>query len=771
MGTATGGTNSFGPQSNLLSVSGVVFENDHPDFVAGRFSDGDDHRSASLATNPIAANPGAMIIPTPDPLPLPLPIPNPIPVPQWPIPRDPRPLPAFCMPVSGRYVLSRPQTGGPFSPTLPINLFSMTIRIDVDRFYPQNRISIEVSRMFPSSRLHLVAEVTSDVCSALNRRIITANISYREGNAALLVGNTLTFRALRTTGVNYGAYELEVSGGGTATKTYPLTFESIYFDSVEFEVDVVDNAGTTLTAYDTGTHPNRPAALRAETLSLVDVYNRAGFDARMSPRGGVIPSTGAGGNGTWSDAEMHNAMVAYWSRFGNTPNWAMWVLYAAQHDQGRSLGGVMFDDIGPQHRQGTAIFTDSFIQDAPAGDPNPAAWRNRMQFWTAIHEMGHAFNLAHSWQKSLGTGWVPLANEPEARSFMNYPYSVAGGQARFFSDFHFRFSDAELVFMRHAPRRFVQMGNSNWFDNHGFEAPESLNQSGAWQLEIRPNRRENTYRFLEPVTMELKLSNTSGGEAAIEKDLLAEGCHVSVFVQRQGGSLRQLKPMINRCHKPHSDMLGSGESIYGAHMISTSTDGWLIDEPGFYKVQAAVDMGGEIVVSNVLRLYVAPPISMEEGQLGGDFFTEDVGRLLAFAGAPELSRAEVVLRRILDTCSDNPAAVHASMAIYNPLLRNFKRLAATDDGKGLRIEVQSAKVDAAAKSQLAFLLKDPNFAADSVGHIRYFDQLQSIAKSMRTDGDEKGAVDVLQNSIALMKSRGVLTSVIARTEKQISGPV
>ena len=28
------------------------------------------------------------------------------------------------------------------------------------------------------------------------------------------------------------------------------------------------------------------------------------------------------------------------------------------------------------------------------------------------HEMGHAFNLAHSWQKSLGTPWIPLADEP-----------------------------------------------------------------------------------------------------------------------------------------------------------------------------------------------------------------------------------------------------------------------------------------------------------------------------------------------------------------------
>ena len=72
---------------------------------------------------------------------------------------------------------------------------------------------------------------------------------------------------------------------------------------------------------------------------------------------------------------------------------------------------------------------------------------------------------------------MPLADEPEARSFMNYPYNVAGGQAAFFADFEFRFSDQELLFIRHAPERFVQMGNAAWFDHHGFE--EAAVRQGA----------------------------------------------------------------------------------------------------------------------------------------------------------------------------------------------------------------------------------------------------------------------------------------------------
>ena len=109
---------------------------------------------------------------------------------------------------------------------------------------------------------------------------------------------------------------------------------------------------------------------------------------------------GAAPGGTWSDMEMHDAMQVHWSRFANTAQWAMWVFFAALHESGTGLGGIMYDDIGPNHRQGTALFVDSFIARPPSGDPNPDAWRDRMRFWTAVHEMGHAFNLAHSWQKA-----------------------------------------------------------------------------------------------------------------------------------------------------------------------------------------------------------------------------------------------------------------------------------------------------------------------------------------------------------------------------------
>ena len=321
--------------------------------------------------------------------------------------------------------------------------------------------------------------------------------------------------------------------------------------------------------------------------------------------------------------------------------------------------------------------------------------------------------------------------------------------------------------MRHAPRRFVQMGNSDWFDNHGFEAPSAIQKTGNWELEIRPNRASKGYQFLEPVVMELKLTNTSGEAALIDEDILQDGAHISVFLQREGAETKQWHPLMTRCHAPHRDALQSGESLYGAHVISTSTNGWLIDEPGFYKLQAAIDLTSEIVVSNVLRIYVGPPASKEEVGIAPDYFSEEVGRVLTFQGAPVLSEATDVLRRVVKTCPENPVARHAQLATEAPGLRAFKQLEIGDSRDELTLVSQKLRVEKAATALSEVLLDPPNTAADTLGHIPYFSALRTIAEAVEENGDEKRAVDIMSKTIDVMKQRDILKSVIDNAERRL----
>ena len=750
-------------------AAAAIMDGDHPDYIGGIYSD---YCEEERQLTPVPGGPAPFPGPQPRPLPGPFPLPIHPGIPDLPVgPIGPI---RFCGPVSGRYRFAPPVLAptvsaagpGPLGVSPVFTRTTFIVRVDVDRYYPQNRISIEASRFFPAQRAHAIAEVTRDLCSALYRRRVEANITFREGVAALIPGVRVIFEATRASRpFGYGSYQLTLVEANGATRTYPLEFRSQYFDEVEFEVDCVSNATPVVTSYNTGSHPNRPATLPAEVIDLGVTFARAGFGVTMSPSANVIPTSGAGSNGTWSDAEMHNAMVAHWSRFSNAPRWAMWVLFAARHDMGSGLGGIMFDDIGPNHRQGTAIFTNSFIVDAPAGDPNPGAWRNRSVYWTTVHEMGHAFNLAHSWQKALGAPWVPLANEDQARSFMNYPTRVTGGQQSFFSDFAFRFSNSELMFMRHAPRRFVQMGNENWFENHGFEKLPEMDMLGV-ALHLRPNRETNSFDFMEPVKLELKLENRSQENLVVDDDIIADGRHVALLVRRDGGETRRWRPFATYFDVPQDRVLKPGESIYASHFVAATGDGWLIDEPGFYSIQAAIELGGVVVVSNPLRVFVGPPDSKAEEGLAPDYFTEDVARVLAFNGAPELTAANDVLEEVVAKAPDSPAAIHATVALNDPLQRDFKVLETSAAGD-TAIRAQSAKVAVAASREIPALVGNADAAARTMGHIDYRDTVEALTDALVGAGDTRKAIVVQKSLVDTLAKRKVLPAVVAASQRKL----
>ncbi|MDQ3729653.1 MAG: hypothetical protein M3355_08685 [Actinomycetota bacterium] len=506
-------------------------------------------------------------------------------------------------------------------------------------------------------------------------------------------------------------------GPGNANLLLKFTFKSPYFHPVDFEFDSVTGEAPTL-SISTCAHPNRPASLPCENLTAQDVFRRAGFRVTTSP-GGAVPLSGAGAGAAWSELEMHDAMQVHWSRFSSQARWAMWTLFAALSEDGQSLGGIMFDDIGAQHRQGCAIFNDSFIAQAPPGDPNPAAWVQRMIFWTACHEMGHCFNLAHSWQKSLGTAWIPLADEPLARSFMNYPFRPPNNQSAFFADFAYRFSDQELTFLRHAPSQFVQMGNAAWFDHHGFENAD-VSPEPTFELELRANRDRMLFEFMEPPRLELKLTNVSAEPQVVDRRVLEMTDSMAAVVKRDGRDAYQLRPYVQRCWQSEKIVLEPQGALYAPLLAATGSRGWTIDEPGRYTVQVGLEIGEEQVVSNPLRLRVAPPRSYEEELLAQEYFTDDVGRVIALQGSRVLERGNDVLREVAEQFGDTRAALHARLALGNSAGRDHKELVPDEESPvGFTVVQQQGDRDTGRELMRSALLDDPDKAVETFGHIGY----------------------------------------------------
>jgi hypothetical protein len=605
-----------------------------------------------------------------------------------------------------------------WSPTPHSSRFE-ELRLDVDGYYPQLTASGMIRRS-AASVLTWVAKLSSQ-----GDDLWQGAIWYKHGEGTLLSHTRVLIKVTRNPAPTQQTVTVTFSGAG-AEVSRVFRYQSRYFHPVQFEFDVVEGEKATL-SISTCAHPNRPPSLPCETLTIQEVYRRAGFRVSTSKPGIPIPVLGAGADALWSDQEMHDAMQAYWSRFADQPKWALWVFFASLHEADEpgqapgNLGGIMFDSIGPNHRQGTSIFVDSFISEPPTSDPDPAAWVRRMIFWCACHEMGHAFNLAHSWQKSIGSAsWIDMEDEPEARSFMNYPYRVRGGQRAYFADFGYRFSAAELLFMRHAPAQFVQMGNADWFDDHGFQA-ETIAPDSSLTLALRINRERPVFQFMEPVTLELKLTNTSDQPNLVDRYRLGPGHGMTVVIKKDGRPARQFLPYARYCRKTDLVVLQPGQSMYESLYVSSGCNGWDIAEPGNYLVQVLIRVGEEEVLSNPLKLRIMPPQGHDEESLAQDFFSEDVGRIVAFDGSRFLSSANDVLREITDRLKDRRVSMHAALALGEGLKQDSKKLVEDRKAPGgsPAIIIEKADMAGARKLLTAALSTKPEEMVESLGHVDY----------------------------------------------------
>jgi hypothetical protein len=656
--------------------------------------------------------------------------------------------------------------GATLTPMAVQPLFGEELRLDVDGRYPQMAASgtIPISKV---QRLHWIARVTK-----AGAHTYTGRIWYKDTGSTSFPYTTVTIVVMAGPIGWLKIAKATFSATGLPPRVMVYHYKSAYFHKVEFEFDAETNITPGL-SIQTHAHPNRPATLPSETLSIQTVFQRSGFKVSTSPN----PSSIAAPLGTtWSDMEMHDAMVAFWSRFQATAQWAMWVLFARQHEMGTGLGGIMFDDIGPNHRQGTALFYDSFISTAPAGDPSPAAWVSRMHFWTAIHEMGHAFNLAHSWQKALGTPWIPLANEPEARSFMNYPYNVAGGQTAFFADFAFRFSNPELLFMRHAPAKFVRMGDANWFDNHAFEQA-ALHPMPPLSLEVRFNRSRPAYEFLEPVVAELKLKNISSTPQVVDENILKTLDGITIALKRDGSPARQYVPYARYCMKAIPKVLGPGQAIYGSVFLTAGLNGIDVAEPGRYVIQAALHQPDGDILSAPATLRIAPPRDFDEEVMAQDVFTDAVGRVMAFDGSNVLKGANDTLREVVAKLGDRRVSRHAriplALAIAKPaqvldIGAGGERLAAGADRQTTVQTLAARPEEARAGLDEALLGAGADVAAESLGHVDYKYYVDRLTELLETQGQRPEARKVQQELRTLLASRNVLPRVLAEIDAKIS---
>jgi hypothetical protein len=517
---------------------------------------------------------------------------------------------------------------------------------------------------------------------------------------------------------------------------------------------------------------NRPLNLSHERLSVIEVFRRAGFDvtATVKPLGLV-----GGRDHQWTDQELHDAMQFHWSRFAKKAQWAIWVIFASKYKKDALQCGVMFDHIGRQHRQGCAIFEEQAVEPGDhgslaTGDLSEPSKRNI--FWVACHEIGHCFNLPHSWLTMGGVpwigGWPDRAAEPKALSFMNYSSKYPGGAEEYLDHFEYRFSGRDhhhkgrdLLFMRHAPEGFVEPGDREDLVE-GFRAGlvhHPINPK--FDLKLRANREKPIFEFMEPITLELRLANSSSHHQIVDKNLLSMTESMTITIQKDGGRPRLFKPYARYCWVPRKKTLKPEERLYESLFVSAGLKGWYISEPGSYTIRVAIHARGEDIPSNPLRIRVEPPSGHDkkiQERLAQDFFSDDIGRIIALDGSRFLAdRNRRILYEVIDKLKDRRVAFHTSVAVGIPLLNPYKQLAEVHsaDRKTTRIEIKNADPEEGFKRLYAALVPRKETSVETFGHIDYRWYADHFSDWLYHSGNVDEAVKIQDTVYGIMSTRRV----------------
>jgi hypothetical protein len=621
--------------------------------------------------------------------------------------------------------------------------FQLELRVDVDGIRPLRRVSGDFFQVLGATTTYFGSFVVNSptITVTAGAVIIEGLGSYTWQAGAPKIRVTIARRIIFQPPAPATVQFFTLANQPGAS--YLCQFVSAFFRTLQIETDSASDVVAPLfQQYNTGSLPSGGAG---RTLSVVSAYAEAGIEMQPVAPGPSINVTEAGSNQAWSDSELEAAMAGHFSLFHNEPQWKVWEFAAEKHELGPGLLGIMFDYQDEWQRQGCAVFYE--------GLQGVTSDKLRLQLYTYVHELGHCFNLLHSWQKSLAT--PPQANRPSAFSWMNYPWLFPGGVNAFWSGFPFQFDDPELLHLRHAFRNDVIMGGNNFAIGAALEDPQTFNQpiqeNTGLQLELSVSKKNKRFLFGEPVTVNVKLTATDANGKVGHTYLHPSAGLLQLGICDPAGNVKTYRPLIEHCVSGEQVQLEAGTPIETSVYCGFGKDGFYFDRTGFYQVRAIYTaLDGSKVFSNILRLRVSHPVTEKDEDVASLFFGEQQGTLLYLLGsdAPHLQRGNDALTEVLENYPEHPLAEYVRLMHGVNDARNFKFLPAGERKIIVRkarhensIKLLSSIVDNSEKGKTPI---DPLTVRDNV--------LTTLLDVQREYGDTAAAAKV-EEKIEVRKTR------------------
>jgi hypothetical protein len=580
------------------------------------------------------------------------------------------PIPLAKRPVSGRY---RGTLGA----------FQLELRVDVDRTRPLNRLSADFFQVSGGTTSYFGSfTVNSPTVSVTATQVVVRGLGTFSFSAGFpVVQVNIPRRTILQPQASATVQFFTTSGSPGAI--YTCAFESIYFRTVRIETDRVSDVITPVfSSYNTGSLPSGGAA---RNLSVVSAYAEAGVQMIPTAGSDVINISEAGADAKWSNAELHAAMQKHFTLWKDVEQWAVWLLVAQNHEMGPGLYGIMFDQQGKQ-RQGCAVFHN--------GIGGTTADKLRLQLYTYVHELGHCFNLLHSWQKQYAT--PPVPNRPNSLSWMNYPWNYpSGGATAFWNQFAFQFDNEEVVHLRHAFRKNIIMGGSNFAVGSALGrdvmADNIRDESG---LALSISTHQSSFALGEPVVLQIALGTTDTRGKRVHTWLHPNCGMVKVIISKPSGELVAYEPLIDLLVGGQETTLTTDKPITDSAYIGFGKDGFYFGQPGHYRIRASyAALDGSEVLSDILTVRVRYPVTAAEESIADLFMGDEQGTLLYLLGSDDesLQRGNEAFDEMLEKHGKHPMADYVRLIKGINAGRDFKTVNADN-----QVGVRNAQLDESA---------------------------------------------------------------------------
>lgn len=579
-------------------------------------------------------------------------------------------IPIAKRPVSGRY---RGILGG----------IQLELRVDVDRTRPLKRLSADFFQVSGGTTTYFGSfMVNSPTVSVTATQVIVKGLgTFSFSSSAPVVKVTIPRRTILQP--QAPATLQFFTNSGSPGATYTCAFESIYFRTVRIETDIVSDVTTPVFgSYNTGSLSSGGSA---RNLSVVGAYAEAGVQMIPTAGSNVINIGAAGADAKWSNAELHAAMQIHFTLWQDLEQWAVWLLAAQNHEKGAGLYGIMFDQQGKQ-RQGCAVFHN--------GIGGTIADKLRLQLYTYVHELGHCFNLLHSWQKQYATPSVP--NRPNSLSWMNYPWNYPnGGPTAFWNQFAFQFDNEEVIHLRHAFRKNIIMAGNNFTVGSALGrdvmADNIRDESG---LALSISTHQSSFALGEPVVLQIALATTDTRGKRVHTWLHPNCGLVKVVISKPSGELVSYEPLIDLLVGGEETMLTTDNPVTDSAYIGFGKDGLYFNQPGHYRIRASyAALDGSEVMSDILTFRVRYPVTAAEESIAALFMGDEQGTLLYLLGSDDesLRHGNEAFDEVLEKHGKHPMANYVRLIKGINAGRNFKTVSADN-----QVWVREAQLDESA---------------------------------------------------------------------------